>query len=122
MKATGINIVRVLGAATIIGKDIENTAGENLGRIEDLMIHLKSGRIAYAIISLSGFSGGTSDTLLALPWEPFTFHEDRMKFTLHVDRERLKDAPSFNKNNWPDMEDFQWGAKIYRYYGYRPYW
>ena len=37
------------------------------------------------------------------------------------DKELLKDAPGFDKSDWPDMADPTWAQSIHTYYGTRPY-
>ena len=37
-------------------------------------------------------------------------------------KDKLKNAPGFDKNNWPKTADRKWGEDIHRYYGYEPYW
>jgi sporulation protein YlmC with PRC-barrel domain len=44
-----------LTARTINGDKVINMAGEHLGKIEDLIIDLENGRIAYAVLSFGGF-------------------------------------------------------------------
>jgi len=47
----------LMGADTLIGNDVYNTANENLGTIKEFMIEMSSGRIAYAVLSFGGFLG-----------------------------------------------------------------
>ena len=85
------------------------------------MIDLQPGRIAYAVLSFGGILG-VGDKLFAIPWQAFTVDTAEKRFVLNVDKELLKQAPGFNKSNWPDMTDPAWGAELYGYYGYEPYW
>ena len=112
---------RVLSASTIKGDDVVNAQGEDLGNIDDLMIDLERGRVAYAVLSFGGFLG-MGDKLFAIPWEAMTVDQDNKRLVLNVDKELLKKAPGFDKNNWPDMADPAWGTELHSYYGYRPYW
>jgi hypothetical protein len=41
---------------------------------------------------------------------------------LDIDKNRLKNAPGFDKEDWPDLANQTWGAEVYEYYGFRPYW
>jgi hypothetical protein len=41
---------------------------------------------------------------------------------LDVDKERLKEAPGFDKDTWPDFADPTLGQNIYGFYGRKPYW
>ena len=46
-----------LSAETIKGDKVVNSAGEDLGKIEDLMIDLDNGRVGYAVLSFGGLAG-----------------------------------------------------------------
>jgi sporulation protein YlmC with PRC-barrel domain len=113
---------RILKASDIIGKDVENAAGDDLGDIEDVVIDPDSGRVAYAVLSFGGFLG-MGDKLFALPWQSLkSSAKDADKFVLDIDKERLKNAPGFDKDTWPNMADRQWATDIHKYYGRDPYW
>ncbi len=112
---------RVLSASTLKGDGVRNAAGESLGNIEEFMIDLESGKIAYAVLSFGGFLG-LGNKLFAVPWKTLSLDPARHEFVLNVDKEFLKRAPGFDKDHWPDMTDRTWGAGIFDYYGQRPYW
>jgi len=112
---------KVLAASTLTGNKVVNVQNEDLGRIEDLMIDIESGRIAYAVLSFGGFLG-LGDKLFAIPWSALRLNAAEKRFILNLSKELLEQAPGFDKSNWPDMSDPAWGAQIYMYYGYRPYW
>jgi hypothetical protein len=42
--------------------------------------------------------------------------EDRQCFVLDVDKNRLENAPGFDKTNWPDMADTSWGQGVHKYW------
>ena len=112
---------RVMSASTLDGDPVKNPQGEKLGKIEDIMIDVPTGRVAYAVLSFGGFLG-MGDKLFAIPWTSFMLDEDEKCFVLNVDKETLKSAPGFDKDNWPDMADATWRTEIYSYYGAKPYW
>lgn len=112
---------RLLSASTIEGTPVQNQAGEDLGEINELMIDLEKGRIAYAVLSFGGFLG-LGDKLFALPWEALAISAGGDFFILNVSRERLEQAEGFDKDHWPDMADTSWGERLHTYYGYKPYW
>lgn len=114
-------IPSVLSATTIINTPVENSFGEKLGKIEELMMDLESGRIAYAVLSFGGFLG-MGDKLFALPFNALKFDSVNEKIFLDVDKEILENAPGFDKDNWPDFTEHSWLVDVYNYYGYRPYW
>lgn len=112
---------RLLSATTIEGTPVQNQAGEDLGEINELMIDLEKGRIAYAVLSFGGFLG-LGGKLFALPWEALAISAGGDFFILNVPRERLEQAEGFDKDHWPDMADTSWGERLHTYYGYKPYW
>ena len=112
---------KVIPTVRLIGNKVVNLRNEDLGRIEELMIDTDSGRIAYAVLSFGGFLG-LGDKLFAIPWSALTLDLAEEKFILNVSKDLLEQAPGFDKRDWPDMSDPAWGAEIYTYYGYKPYW
>jgi sporulation protein YlmC with PRC-barrel domain len=112
---------RVLSAGTLAGDRIRNTAGEDLGKVEEIMIDVASGRVAYVVLSFGGFLG-IGDKLFAVPWDSLRVDEGEHQFVLDVDKQTLENAPGFDKDNWPDMADPAFGASIHQHYGRTPYW
>ena len=111
----------VLSTSAVIGDSIVNRTGENLGKIEELMLDLEMGRVAYAVLSLGGVPG-MNDKLFAIPFEALKLDATHEHFTLDVDKDKLRNAPSFDKNNPPKASDRTWGSEVYKFYGYKPYW
>lgn len=108
----------VLSGTSIIGDDVKNAQGENLGDIKDLMIDLDSGRIEYAVLAFGGFLG-LGDKYFAVPWQAMSVNEDDKCFILNVDKETLKAAPGFDKDEWPNFADSSFRDSIYGHYGVR---
>jgi hypothetical protein len=65
---------------------------------------------------------GMGDKLFAIPWEAFRVVQEEEVLLLDVVKEKLENAPGFDKDDWPDMADNTWGRGIHDYYGYSPYW
>ncbi|AKH38519.1 MULTISPECIES: PRC-barrel domain-containing protein [Nitrosomonas] len=109
---------RLMGADTLIGDDVCNQAGEDLGDIKEIMIDTTNGTVSYAVLSFGGVLG-IGEKLFAVPWKALKLDTENKRFVLNVDKERLKDAPGFDKNDWPDMADESWVNKVNSYYGIR---
>jgi sporulation protein YlmC with PRC-barrel domain len=112
---------RVMAADTLEGDDIVNTANEKLGKLEHIMIDVPTGRVAYGVLSFGGFLG-MGDKLFAIPWHALRIDPPNHRFILEVDKETLKNAPGFDKDQWPSMADEQWAREVHAYYHARPYW
>jgi sporulation protein YlmC with PRC-barrel domain len=112
---------RVLAASKLEGDRVRNPAGEDLGKIEEIMIDLASGRVAYAVLSFGGVLG-IGDKLFAIPWGALRIDEGEHLFVLDTDRATLENAPGFDKHSWPDMADPAFAASVHEHYGRTPFW
>ncbi|CAB3772757.1 PRC-barrel domain-containing protein [Paraburkholderia humisilvae] len=131
--STGANIVgggretangpgpEVMAASTLDGDRVLSSDGHDIGKLKDIMLDVRSGRIAYAVLSTGGFLG-IGDKLLAIPWSALTLDTDHPCFVLSLSADRVKNAPGFDKNHWPSMADATWATSIHQYYGREPYW
>jgi sporulation protein YlmC with PRC-barrel domain len=106
----------LMGADTLIGNDVYNASDENLGNIKEFMIDMQSGRIVYAVLSFGGFLG-MGDRLFAVPWSALKLDTVNKRFLLHVTKEKLKNAPGFDKEHWPSMAETTWATDVHTFYG-----
>jgi sporulation protein YlmC with PRC-barrel domain len=130
-------------ADDLIGMGVVSPQGEKLGKIEDVVVH-PGGEVAYAVLSFGGFLG-MGDKLFAIPWNMLkpdhaehagsdkaankdksskdmadhsaSSHKLHGPLVLSVEKERLKDAPGFDKDHWPTMANADWAAGVDKYYG-----
>jgi sporulation protein YlmC with PRC-barrel domain len=105
----------LLSASTITGDEVYNMQDEELGTIHDVMLDITEGSIRYAVLSSGGFLG-MGDRLFAVPWRALTLDRENHRFLLDVDAERLKKAPGFDKDEWPNMADPTWNSTVDSYY------
>ncbi len=121
-KVMGTNTRHVMSCSSLSADRVVNTRGEDLGKVEDIMIHIDSGRVAYVVLSFGGILG-IGDKLFAIPWEALTLDEDEKHFIMDIDKEKLENAPGFDKDNWPDMADPEFGRGVFSFYGFdEPSW
>lgn len=111
----------VMAASSLNGNKVMSSDGEHVGKIVDIMLDVRSGRIAYAVLSSGGFLG-VGNRLHAIPWSALTLDTDDRCFILDASAERIKNAPGFDKDNWPSMADIPWGTSVHKYYNRLPYW
>jgi PRC-barrel domain len=106
----------LMGADTLIGNNVVNHKGDDLGEIKEIMLDIRSGKVAYAVLSFGGFLG-MGKKLFAVPWNALTLDTKNKCFVLNVEKDRLKDAPGFDTDKWPNMVDESWAQNIHLYYG-----
>lgn len=97
----------VFRASALIGMDVQNTAGTDLGEIEDVTIHEHTGKVEYVAISFGGFLD-IQDKLFAVPWDRLHIkrvgdpQDDDWIAVMDVTKETLERAQGFNQDDWPE--------------------
>jgi sporulation protein YlmC with PRC-barrel domain len=103
----------------IIGSKVINLKGETIGKIENLVVDIDTGRIVYAVLESGGF-WGVGDKLFPVPWKSLAALPSEGIFFLNQSKEQMEKAPAFDKKNLPNMGDMRWGANVFKYYGAPP--
>ena len=107
--------VQRLTASSIIGDRIENGAGEDLGKINNLMVNLDDGRIEYVVVEFGSFLG-LGGKLFAIPFSELRLDAGRELFVLKRDKEYLKESPGFDPAHWPDTNDHSYFNNVNTYW------
>ena len=105
----------LMGADTLLGNDVYNKDGEDLGDIKEFMIDMRSGNVVYAVLSFGGVLG-LGDKLFAVPWSALVLDTEHKRFTLDVLKTALENAPGFDKDKWPSMADKTWASGVHEFY------
>lgn len=107
-----------LRASKLIGMEVTNRNGQDLGEIKDLVLDATNGRVQYAVLSFGGIAG-IGDKLFAYPLDQFQIGRDREKLVLNVSEQKLKAAPGFDARGWPDFNTPDYRGQVDRYHGSR---
>src|SRR5437870_2476489 len=116
-----VTVAHVFRSGEIIGMPVRNREGDNLGKIDDLVIDMKNGEARYAALSFGGVAG-IGSKLFAVPFEKMTFvfgepnKANSRHFMFEVAKDQLDRAPGFDSSHWPNVADPQWGASIDKHY------
>jgi sporulation protein YlmC with PRC-barrel domain len=111
----------LLSADRMINRKVINPEGEDLGKIKEIMIDLRYGRIAYAVLTFSGLFG-IAEKLFAVPWKSLLLRREDGIFILNVDKSTLEESLGFDRANWPLASNRQWLCDLYEEYKCEPYW
>lgn len=111
---------RLMGAHTLIGNAVVNADGDELGEVKEIMLNVPAGRIEYAVLTFGGFLG-FGEKLFAIPWPALILDTMNKRFVLNLSPETLRNAPGFDRGDWPDMANPQWADEMHAYYGVKPY-
>ena len=95
-------------ASKLIGMEVQNEQGQNLGDIKDIVINLERGSVSYAVLSSGGVLG-VGEKLLAVPLSAFTRSADEKHLVLNATKDNIAQAESIG-NNWPSVQNPSFGA------------
>jgi hyperosmotically inducible protein len=107
-------------ASKLLGTPVKNLQDEKLGKVENILVDLASGRIVAVIVSSGGFLG-MGDELSAVPPTALRFTTERDALQLNSSKEMLSNAPHFKANQWPDFDQPSYAVGVYRAYRVEPY-
>ena len=113
---------QVRRASKVIGADVMDAQGRKIGDIKDVVFDPARGQVAYAVVGFGGVMGlGTR--YYAIPWN--VMHQSggpTDRFVVNLTRDQMHNAPSFERNQWPDMANEAWHRDVSRFYAQAPYW
>ena len=84
-----------LRGGSIIGKDVINTAGENIGEVKEIAV-TPDGRVSNVVVSVGGFLG-VGDRLVALPWNSLDISTASDEIKANVTKADIAKAPVFEE-------------------------
>lgn len=93
--------LKYLTTSSITGDEIMNTQDEKLGKIDDIMIDITTGKIEYVVMAHGGFLT-INEKNFAIPWRELTVDTERKCFILNRSKEFVENAPGFDINHWPE--------------------
>ncbi len=107
-------------ASKLMGTPVKNLQDEKLGKVENILVDMSSGRVVAVVISSGGFLG-MGDELSAVPPTALRFTTDRETLQLDTSKEMLSSLPHFKANQWPDFAQPSYASDVYRAYKIEPY-
>jgi sporulation protein YlmC with PRC-barrel domain len=112
---------RLMTAGHLAGTKVINRQDEPLGEVEDVVIDVPRGCIAYAAMASGGFLG-LGERLFAVPWTALRYDAGRQCFVMDARKEIFENAPGFDRHRWPTQPQRDWDVDVHHYYGAPPYW
>ena len=108
----------LMGADTLLGDEVYNHNDEELGDIKEIMLDMRTGQIAYAVMTFGGFLG-LGEGHHPVPWKKLRYDVNLGGFVTDITHEQLTGAPSWSET-WVDDPTYR--ERSYSYYGVSPYW
>ena len=93
----------IISSERVEGTSVYNTAGDELGSIDDLMIDKVSGQVRYAVMEFGGFLGMGTDRY-PIPWSMLKYDVSKDGYVIPLDKARLQGAPRYQDDEVPDYD------------------
>jgi sporulation protein YlmC with PRC-barrel domain len=115
------NEIKYLRVSQLIGTTVKNSEGTDIGKLDNVVLDLNSGKVAYGILSVDRSFLGTSGKLAAIPWSAIRIDPRQGTAMLNVDKQTLQ-AIAFDRDHFPNLADPQYSRELYQRFNARPYW
>jgi len=90
----------LLSTETLLGSDVKNPQGQDVGDLKQLMLDPHTGRVMYAVVAMGGFLGMGEKTII-VPWNALEVARDGKSLVLNVSPQMLQQAPAYEKGKEP---------------------
>lgn len=102
----------------IEGGQVRTPAGDELGRIDGVLLDSVQNSVVYVMVDVGGFLG-IGNRLVALPWAALRPSPDRKTYVANVTKEVLKAAPSADTGATATIGDANWQQAVDAYWSQR---
>ena len=108
-------VVHADRASMIIGKKAISQKGEDLGKIEDMVL-TKDGCLDYIVLAPEGWFG-SGDRYIPIPWKLVKTGVQADTIIIDRDKSQLEKAPAIEKGKWPHIiTDNAWYGKVKEFF------
>src|SRR5262245_56978770 len=90
----------LLSTETLLGSDVKNPQGQDVGDLKQLMLEPHTGRVMYAVVAIGGFLGMGEKTVV-VPWNALEVARNGKSLVLNVSPQMLQQAPTYEKGKEP---------------------
>ncbi len=109
-----------VSADELIGAPVASYTDSERGKIDDLIVDGRDGRIAYGVLSTGGgFFMGIGDKEFVVPYGALEWNSKENRYTVHITAEQIKALPDFDRKNLSLLEEEGWASTMRGIFGER---
>ncbi len=102
-------------ANKVIGTGVKNRSGENIGKVEDVVLDKLSANILFAVVGFGGFLG-VNEKYHPIPWSALDYDEGQQSYVVDFTKEQLQAAPSDSLDALTRKDSSAYRTRAYDYY------
>lgn len=101
----------------IRGRDVKDVSGEDIGKVDDLLIDTTERKVRFLVVASGGFLG-LGEHRSYIPVDAVAGVDDDA-VRIDQSREKLRSAPAYD----PELiNDERYNTDVFGYYGLAPFW
>jgi sporulation protein YlmC with PRC-barrel domain len=107
----------LIASSRVNGVEVVGKDGNRAGRIRELSIEKKSGRVAYALVGTGGFLG-FGERIYPVPWSLLSYDPKEEGYRVPFEKSAIIGAPTLTSEDleWFGAGDEAWRLKTASYY------
>lgn len=107
-------------AEDVRGRKVLDSAGSEIGSVEDLMIDGQERKVRFLLVAAGGFLG-IGEKMFLVPVDALADVSDD-EVRIAAERERVTGGPEYQPSLVDEEELTRHYGRAYEWYGYAPYW
>ncbi len=111
----------IVGGNEMLGLPVIDSHEECIGTLSDIMLDLRTGRLAYGVVTLD-HAPDWSEHVIAIPWNAMHLDSDAAHLCVNALRDWIERAPSMQADAMPNLLDHECAVLIHSFFGTKPYW
>jgi len=108
-------------ASKVIGTAVNDSSGNRIGDIKDVILDKLSNSILFAVVSFGGFLG-MAEKYHPIPWASLDYDEEQNAYVVSYTKEELQAAPAGSIDELTGADELLLREKAYDYYKAPRYW
>jgi sporulation protein YlmC with PRC-barrel domain len=112
---------QAIRAKKVIGTSVHDSAGDHIGKIEDIVLDKLSNNIMFAIVGAGGVLG-VGEKFFSVPWQSLDDDEGDDAYVIDMTKDEIEKAPADTLAALTGEDSLTFRQSSYDYYAVAPYW
>jgi sporulation protein YlmC with PRC-barrel domain len=108
-------------ATKVIGTTVNDSSGQKIGQVEDIVLDKLSNNIMFAVLSFGGVLG-IGEKYHAVPWSSLDYAEDADAYVVNMSKAQLQAAPCDSLEALTKNDGLLYRDRAFDYYRAPRYW